>query len=271
MVCLRNISVDTLHKGDTEDNSNRLALQIWITWCYGECYLRITSYTAAQPGHGVDHPSPSCTEVKEGVEVYVYPHLPGTSWPVIGWTLPFTAAQSSNWPAVQKVNKQGFWRRKARKGGRSDGKWRYRGAVMFTLSTLMWTCYSRSFPHYMVPESLLPHSQQPPTYPCPEPDKSSHTLSSCSFKTHWNMIPFPSVFRSSILLGFLQKSPTHISSLYACHMPRPSSLPHVWWIAQMTKLSIMYSSPFSYYMLHFRPRYFPQHPILENPQPLFFP
>jgi hypothetical protein len=94
-------------------------LQIWITWYYGECYLRITSYTAAQPGSGVDHPSASCTEVKERVKLYVYSSLPGTSWLVIGWTLPFAAAQSSNWPAVQKVNRQGFWRCVAK------GRWGY--------------------------------------------------------------------------------------------------------------------------------------------------
>jgi hypothetical protein len=68
------------------------------------------------------------------------------------------------------------------------------------------------------------------------------------------MIPFPSVLGSSISLGFLQKSRTHLSSLYACHMPRPSSLPHVRWIAQMTKLSIIYSSPLSCYLLNFKPQ-----------------
>jgi hypothetical protein len=81
--------------------------------------------------------------------------------------------------------------------------------------------------------------------------------------------------RSSSSLGFLQKSRTQLSSLHACmhacHVPRPSNLHHVWWIAQVTKLSIMYSSPFSRYRLIFRPRHLPQHPIFENPQPLFFP
>ena len=42
-----------------------------------------------QPGHGIDHPFPSSTEVKERVELYVYSPS-GPSWFVIGWTLPFT-------------------------------------------------------------------------------------------------------------------------------------------------------------------------------------
>ena len=96
------------------------------------------------------------------------------------------------------------------------------------------------------------------------PNKSPHALSACSLKTHWNMIPFPSVPRSSNSLVFLQKSRTHISSLHACRMPRPSTPPHVWWTAQMTKLYITYSSSFSRYLLNFRSTHLPQHPVLEN-------
>jgi hypothetical protein len=42
-----------------------------------------------QLGRGVDHPPPSSAEVKERVELYLYSHS-GPSWPVLGWTLPFT-------------------------------------------------------------------------------------------------------------------------------------------------------------------------------------
>jgi hypothetical protein len=42
-----------------------------------------------RPGRGVDHPPPSSAEVKEGLELYLY-SPPGPSWPVIGWTVPFT-------------------------------------------------------------------------------------------------------------------------------------------------------------------------------------
>jgi len=44
-----------------------------------------------RPGCGVDHPPPSSAEIKERVELYLYPSS-GLSWPVLGWTLslPFT-------------------------------------------------------------------------------------------------------------------------------------------------------------------------------------
>ena len=40
-------------------------------------------------GRGIDHPLPSSTEVKERVELYICSPS-GPSWPVLGWTLPFT-------------------------------------------------------------------------------------------------------------------------------------------------------------------------------------
>jgi len=36
-----------------------------------------------QLGRGIDHPPPSCTEVKERVELYLY-STSGSSWPVTG-------------------------------------------------------------------------------------------------------------------------------------------------------------------------------------------
>jgi len=36
-----------------------------------------------RPGHGVDHPSPSSTKVKERVNLYLYSPT-GPSWPVLG-------------------------------------------------------------------------------------------------------------------------------------------------------------------------------------------
>jgi hypothetical protein len=41
-----------------------------------------------RPGRGVDQPPPSSAEVKERVELYLYP-TSGPSGPVIRWTLPF--------------------------------------------------------------------------------------------------------------------------------------------------------------------------------------
>ena len=45
-----------------------------------------------RPGRGIDHPPPSSAEVKEREELYLYSPS-GPSWPVLGWTLHFTAAQ----------------------------------------------------------------------------------------------------------------------------------------------------------------------------------
>ena len=42
------------------------------------------------PGHGVNHPPPSSTEVKERVELYLYSRS-GPSWSLLGQTLPFSA------------------------------------------------------------------------------------------------------------------------------------------------------------------------------------
>ena len=50
---------------------------------------RVSFSEVKRPGRGVDHPSPSSTEVKERVELYFYSPS-GPSWPVLGWTLPFT-------------------------------------------------------------------------------------------------------------------------------------------------------------------------------------
>jgi len=36
-----------------------------------------------QPGHGIDHPPPTSTEVKERVEIYFYSPF-GSSQPVLG-------------------------------------------------------------------------------------------------------------------------------------------------------------------------------------------
>jgi hypothetical protein len=42
-----------------------------------------------RPGRGVDHPTAFSSKVKERVELYLY-SPPGPSWPLLGWTWPFT-------------------------------------------------------------------------------------------------------------------------------------------------------------------------------------
>jgi hypothetical protein len=45
----------------------------------------------------------------------------------------------------------------------------------------------------------------------------------------------------------------------------------IWWGVQSIKLLVMQSSPLPCYLIPLRPKYPPQHSILENPQPTFLP
>jgi hypothetical protein len=60
-------------------------------------------------------------------------------------------------------------------------------------------------------------------------------------------------------------------------MPRP---PHyswfdhpnnIWWWVQIIMFLVIYSSPLPCYLVPLRPKYPPQHFILEHPQPMFLP
>jgi len=42
-----------------------------------------------RPGRGIEHPPLSSADAKERVELYLYSPF-GPSWPILGWTLPFT-------------------------------------------------------------------------------------------------------------------------------------------------------------------------------------
>jgi len=44
---------------------------------------RVSFQGVKRPGPGVDHPTPSSSEVKERVDKYLY-SPPGPSWPVLG-------------------------------------------------------------------------------------------------------------------------------------------------------------------------------------------
>ena len=118
----------------------------------------------------------------------------------------------------------------------------------------------------------LPHSQEPATSPCPEPDRSS----SCS------RIPLPeysSEYYHPIdawvfhLVSFPQISSSkpciHIFLLHTCYMPRQfhsSRLSHdIYWGRSIDHCATQYVfSPFSCYLVPLRPKYSPQHPILKQ-------
>jgi len=78
----------------------------------------------------------------------------------------------------------------------------------------------------------------------------------------------------SLCLGF---SPKTSPLPHTCYMPRPSQFScfehpnYIWYRKQMTNLSITQSSPLPSYHVCLSPKYFPQHPVFEHPQPVFLP
>ena len=101
--------------------------------------------------------------------------------------------------------------------------------------------------------------------------------------------PHPTFRRSILILSFRlplglpsglvpHQNPVPTSPLsHTRYMPRPSHSswfyhPHyIGWGVQIIQLLIMYFSPFPCYLVHLRPKYSPQHPILKQPQPTFLP
>ena len=83
------------------------------------------------------------------------------------------------------------------------------------------------------------------------------------------------ILSSHLFLGFptgLLPSgcPTKILSAPLLHTSEFSWFDHpndIWWVVQSIKLLVMYSSPLSCHLVSLRPKYPPQHFILENPQP----
>ena len=99
-------------------------------------------------------------------------------------------------------------------------------------------------------------------------------------KIHFNItlpsIPRPSTWSLSFM--FPHHSPVRISPLpHTCYMPHPShsswfdSLNNNRWGIQSIKLLFMQPTPLHCYLVPLRPKYLPQHPILEHPQPMTVP
>jgi hypothetical protein len=96
----------------------------------------------------------------------------------------------------------------------------------------------------------------------------SHVL-----KTHFNSIlqSTPGPTKWSRTLRFPHLKSLYTSSLpHTCYMPSPphsSRFDHpinTRWGVQIIKPLIMYFSPFPCYLIHLRPKYSPQHPILKG-------
>ena len=128
----------------------------------------------------------------------------------------------------------------------------------------------------MEPKDSLPHSQVPATCPYPGPHRSSPC-------PHIPLTEDPSYTPIhawvSQVVSFLQVSPPkpciRLSSPPYAIRALPISFfsflsPEQYgWGVQIIKLLIMYFSALPCYLVLFRPKYSPQHPILEHPQPTF--
>ena len=125
--------------------------------------------------------------------------------------------------------------------------------------------------HFIQPGDSVRHSQQPTPYPYPKPHQFSSSPPS-NFLKIYLILGSPSDL-------FPQVSPVTLYCNHAvphtCYIPQPSQtswfyhLNNIWWEVQVIKFLIMLSSPFLCYPVPLRPKYLPQHPILEHPQPMF--
>jgi len=132
---------------------------------------------------------------------------------------------------------------------------------------------------FMDPESSLPHSQTPFTSSYPEQDRSS-PWSTCIqlFKNPlYYYLPiyaqmFPVVSFSRVTL---QNPVRTFSLLHTCNIPRPyhsSWLDYpnnIWWEVQIIKPLVKWPSPLPCYLVSFKSKYPPLHPVLKHPQPTF--
>jgi hypothetical protein len=132
----------------------------------------------------------------------------------------------------------------------------------------------------MKPECSLTHSQQPVSCPYPKPDRSTPRplLPTSHFsKVHFNIILLstPESYKRFPFVRFPHLNPVCTSPLsHTCYMlfPSHSLFDHpnnIRWGVHIMKFLVMQSSPLPCYLVPLGPKYPPQHPILENPQPAF--
>ena len=131
----------------------------------------------------------------------------------------------------------------------------------------------------MEPEGSIPRLQVPARCPFPE-THPVHASPSHFLKIYLNNL-LPSALGSykwSLSVRFPHQNPVYISPLsHTCYMPRlfHSSLfdnpNNIWWGIQIIKLLIGQFSPLPCYHVPIRPKYFPQHPILQHPQSTSLP
>ena len=97
-------------------------------------------------------------------------------------------------------------------------------------------------------------------------------------KVHFNIIlpATPMSSKSSVSLRLLHQNRVSTTPVpHTCYMPHPYnySFGHpksIWW-EHITKLLIMQSSQSPCYLIPLRPKYLPQHPVLEHNERMFLP
>ena len=109
-------------------------------------------------------------------------------------------------------------------------------------------------------------------------DRSIQSMPPSHFsKIHFNIIlpTTPESYKRSPLFRSPHQNPLCTSLLpHTCYIcPSQSSWfdhpNNIWWWVHRIKLLVMYSSPIPCFLVPLRPKYTPQHPILENSQPTF--
>ena len=132
----------------------------------------------------------------------------------------------------------------------------------------------------METEGSLTHSQVPATCTYPVPARFSPPPTSYFLKIHLNIIlPFtPGSPKWSLSFRFHHQNPVYASPFsHTRHMPRPSHSSrfyhpgNIGWGVQIIQLPIMQFPPLPCYLVPSRPKYSPQHIILEHSQPAFLP
>ena len=119
--------------------------------------------------------------------------------------------------------------------------------------------------------------KHPPPVPILIQINAFHASPTHFLKTGFNII-FPYMPRSSKWsLSFVSHQQNSICTSrvsHAYHMPRPPHSrfdhPNISWGVKIIKFLVMQSSPLPCYLDPIRPKYSPQHPILEDPHSKFF-
>ena len=129
----------------------------------------------------------------------------------------------------------------------------------------------------MEPEGSLPHS--PANATCPYQAKAIQSTPFLQDPFYSILLPSkPRSFKWSLSLTPHLQNPSKTSPVsHTCLMPHPSHsiwfnhLNNIWWALHIIKVLAVQSSELPHYLIPLRPKYLPQHPILEHSQPMFLP